>query len=227
MAVRFLIMRRARGRPAGRVFWVRALVRAPLFVTLYLLPLFLPTAMIDLLTLHKQFISEHLRAGDTCADFTMGNGYDTVFLSNAVGERGKVYAFDVQEKALFETEKRLKESGCPVNYELILDSHENADRYIHERIKAGMFNLGWLPGSDRSVTTKRTSTLAAVEKAIGMLDADGVITVAVYPGHPEGDAEGRMLEEYFASLSRFEICATKIRIVNSEKAPFFFLVETK
>ena len=183
--------------------------------------------MIDLLTLHKQFILEHLHPGDVCADFTMGNGYDTVFLSNAVGERGKVYAFDIQEKALFETEKRLKESGCPVNYELILDSHENADRYIHERIKAGMFNLGWLPGSDRSVTTKRTSTLAAVEKAIGMLDADGVITVAVYPGHEEGDLEGRMLEQFFESLSRFEICATKIRIVNSEKAPYFFLVESK
>ncbi|MBP1587971.1 MAG: class I SAM-dependent methyltransferase [Clostridia bacterium] len=183
--------------------------------------------MIDLLTLHKRFILEHLRPGDTCADFTMGNGYDTVFLSGAVGEGGRVYAFDIQEQALRETGKRLAEAGCPRNYELILDSHANADRYIHGKIKAGMFNLGWLPGSDRSVTTKKESTLEAVEKAIGMLDTDGVITVAVYPGHREGDEEGRLLEEYFAALSRFEICATKIRILNSEKAPYFYLVESK
>ena len=56
--------------------------------------------MIDLLSLHKQFILTHLREGDVCADFTMGNGHDTEFLSKAVGAAGRVYAFDVQPQAL-------------------------------------------------------------------------------------------------------------------------------
>ena len=40
--------------------------------------------MIDLLSLHKQFILTHVKEGDTCADFTMGNGYDTEFLCRTV-----------------------------------------------------------------------------------------------------------------------------------------------
>ena len=46
--------------------------------------------MIELLDLHKRFILEHLHAGDTAVDFTMGNGHDTEFLSKTVGENGKV-----------------------------------------------------------------------------------------------------------------------------------------
>ncbi|MBP5313014.1 MAG: class I SAM-dependent methyltransferase [Clostridia bacterium] len=183
--------------------------------------------MLDLLSLHKQFIKDHMKEGCACADFTMGNGYDTAFLSKLAGEKGEVYAFDVQPQALETTAKRLKESGCPDNVTLILDSHSNADKYITRKLRAGMFNLGWLPGSDRRITTMRETTLPAVKTAISLLDKDSVLTVAVYPGHEEGDAEGRMLEEYFSTLSRFEICVTKVRIINSSAAPYFFVVETK
>lgn len=183
--------------------------------------------MIDLLSLHKQFILTHLRPGDTAADFTMGNGYDTEFLSKAVGEEGKVYAFDIQPQALECTAAHLRDAGCPENYTLILDSHSNAAKHIKEPIRAGMFNLGWLPGSDKSVTTRRETTLPAISAAIDMLAPDGVLTVAVYPGHAEGEAEGKMIEEYLSGLSRHRVCATKIKIVNSPTSPFFFLIETK
>ena len=56
--------------------------------------------MIDLLSLHKQFILTHLHEGDTAADFTMGNGHDTLFLSETVGPSGHVFAFDIQQAAL-------------------------------------------------------------------------------------------------------------------------------
>lgn len=59
--------------------------------------------MIDLLDLHKTFILRHLGTGDTAVDFTMGNGHDTAFLSRTVGERGHVYAFDIQEAAVRST----------------------------------------------------------------------------------------------------------------------------
>ena len=48
--------------------------------------------MVDLLSLQKYFMLEHIREGDTVVDFTMGNGNDTLFLSETVGENGKVYA---------------------------------------------------------------------------------------------------------------------------------------
>jgi len=52
-----------------------------------------------------------------------------------------------------------------------------------------------------------------------------VLLVAVYPGHPEGAAEGRELTEYFSSLSRFKYSITQIRIINSPDSPFFTVIE--
>ena len=183
--------------------------------------------MIDLLDLHKQFILTHLKEGDVCVDFTMGNGHDTEFLSKTVGEKGHVYAFDIQQSAVDSTAKNLKAAGCPENYTLICDSHHNVKNYVKEPIKAGMFNLGWLPGGDKTITTMRETTMPAVEAAIDLLDKDGILNIAVYPGHPEGDLEGKMLEEYFESLSRFKVCVTKVKIVNSATSPYFFMIETK
>ncbi len=184
--------------------------------------------MIDLLELHKYFILQHLLPGDVAVDFTMGNGNDTVFLSKTVGPEGHVYAFDIQEAALVSTEAHLRREGCPENYTLIHASHHLVKEYVPVPFKAGMFNLGYLPGGGhKEITTLRATTLPAVEAAIEMLLPDGVLLVAVYPGHEEGDLEGQMLEEYFATLSRFKICASKFRILNSPTSPYFFLVEKK
>ena len=184
--------------------------------------------MVNLTDLHKHFILEHLRQGEVAADFTMGNGNDTLFLSKTVGEQGRVYAFDIQEEALISTEKFLKENGAPENYTLICASHHRAKEFIKEPIKAGMFNLGYLPRSGRKqVTTLRETTMPAVEAAIDLLADDGVLIVAIYPGHEEGALEGDMLREYFGTLSKYKICASEFRILNSPTSPYFFLIEKK
>lgn len=183
--------------------------------------------MIDLLELHKFFILKHIRPGDTVVDFTMGNGYDTVFLSKAVGESGRVFAFDIQAQALASTAKRLADEGCPNNYTLIQDSHHMVKQYVEGPIKAGMFNLGWLPGGDKSITTLRETTLPAVRDAIELLDHDAILNIAVYPGHEEGDAEGKLIEEFLSTLPRWKVSATKVKIVNSPTSPYFFMIETK
>ena len=183
--------------------------------------------MIDLLSLQKKFILEHLKKGDIAVDFTMGNGHDTEFLSKTVGEDGHVYAFDIQEQALESSAENLKKAGCPQNYTLILDSHHNVKKYVDVPIKAGMFNLGYLPGSDKTVTTMRKTTLPAIEAAISLMDRDAIILIAVYPGHAEGEAEGKMICEYLSTLSRYKLCCTQIRILNSPTSPFFILVENK
>ena len=182
--------------------------------------------MVDLVGLHKHFILEHLREGEVAVDFTMGNGNDTLFLSRTVGESGRVYAFDIQEEALESTESHLKANGAPENYTLICASHHRVREFVKEPIKAGMFNLGYLPRSGRkAVTTMRETTMPAVEAAIDMLAPDGALIIAIYPGHEEGALEGDMLREYFSTLSRFKICASEFRILNSPTSPYFFLVE--
>ena len=182
--------------------------------------------MVDLTGLHKHFILEHLKEGDVAVDFTMGNGNDTLFLSKAVGENGRVYAFDIQMEALDSTRLHLEENQAPNNYTLICDSHHKVMDYVKEPIKAGMFNLGYLPRSGKkAVTTLRETTMPAVEAAIELLLPDGVLIVAIYPGHEEGALEGDMLREYFGTLSRFKICASEFRILNSPTSPYFFLIE--
>lgn len=182
--------------------------------------------MVDLVGLHKHFILEHLGEGDVAVDFTMGNGNDTLFLSRTVGESGRVYAFDIQEEALESTERLLREKGAPENYKLICASHHRVEEFVGEPIKAGMFNLGYLPRSGRkTVTTMRETTMPAVEAALRLLAPDGVLIVAIYPGHEEGALEGEMLREYFSSLSKYRICPSEFRILNSPDSPYFFLVE--
>ena len=183
--------------------------------------------MLDLLALQKYFILEHLKEGDIAVDFTMGNGHDTEFLSKTVGEKGKVFAFDIQEMAVNSTRANLEKAGCAQNYTLIHDSHHKVRDYVEGKIKAGMFNLGYLPGGDKNITTMRETTMPAIEAAISLLDRDAILCVAIYPGHEEGDLEGKMVTEYLSSLDRFTYSIAQIKIINSPTSPYFMIVETK
>jgi len=183
--------------------------------------------MIDLLDMHKMFLTPHIKKGGVVADLTMGNGHDTLWLSQMIGEEGHVYSFDIQEQALNSTRLLLESSKAANNYTLIHDSHANVKNYISQPICAAMFNLGYLPGGDKSITTLRESTKAAVDAVMELLDSDGGLLIAVYPGHEEGTQEGLMLDEHLSTFSKYKFCISKFQIINSPYSPFFFLVEKK
>lgn len=183
--------------------------------------------MIDLLTTEKSFLLPHVREGGTVVDFTLGNGHDTLWLSKLVGEEGKVFSFDIQESAINSARELLERENAPKNYRLIRSSHHLVKDYVSEPICAGMFNLGYLPGGDKSVTTMHETTLPAIEAGIELLEDGGGILIAVYPGHAEGAVEGRMIHEMLAPLDRKKICISKLQIINSPTSPFFFLVEKR
>lgn len=182
-------------------------------------------AQVDLLDMHKYFILRHLKEGDVCVDYTMGNGHDTEFLSKAVGESGRVYAFDIQLAALNSTAANLEKAGCPDNYTLFCASHHRVKEFVHEKVKAGMFNLGYLPGSDKKITTLRHTTLAAIDAAIELMDKDAIILIAVYPGHAEGDIEGQLVNERLSKLDRKLYTVACFKMVNSPTSPFFYIIE--
>ncbi len=181
--------------------------------------------MIDLHEFHKQLVRPHIQKGVAAADFTMGNGHDLLWLAQMLPD-SRIYAFDVQQQALANTRRLMTDSGV-TNTRLILDSHANLKQYIHEPICIGLFNLGYLPGSDKRITTMRPSTLAAVSGAIDILAPDGILMIAIYPGHAEGEAEGEMLSQYLATLDRRKYCVGKFRILNSATSPYFIFVESK
>ncbi len=180
--------------------------------------------MFQILDISKSFIEKAVKKDSVVADFTMGNGHDTEYLCSLVPE-GKVYAFDIQSSAVENTRRRLEESGYS-NAVLINESHAECEKYIKEELSAGMFNLGYLPGSGhKEITTMHESTLSAVKSAVKKLARGGIITINVYPGHPEGKLEGELLCEYASSLDKFYYCCVKFRIINSPDAPYIIIIE--
>ena len=69
-------------------------------------------------------LEEYIEEGDICIDATAGNGGDTEFLCQKVGETGNVYAFDVQEMAIAHTRERLEKANLSTRAKLIQDGHE-------------------------------------------------------------------------------------------------------
>lgn len=182
--------------------------------------------MINLLQTEKSLILPHIVKGGTAVDFTMGNGHDTLWLSRQIGDDGHVFAFDIQRKAIDSTAALLNENGR-TNCTLILDSHSNVKKYVDGPICAGLFNLGYLPGGDKSITTMRETSIAAIEAGIDLLGDGGGILIAVYPGHAEGTAEGELIYDTLQKYSRYKVCCSMLKIINSPTSPFFYLVEKK
>ena len=108
------------------------------------------------------FIKNHVKEGETCVDATAGNGNDTLLLAELVGEKGKVYAFDIQEQALRRTKERLEEKKLDSRAELILQSHEEIGEIVKEEVSCIVFNFGYLPGGDHSLSTKKESSIKAI-----------------------------------------------------------------
>ncbi len=159
-------------------------------------------------------------------DATAGNGYDTLFLSEAVGDAGLVFAFDVQPAALEQTAARLENAGRS-NVLLVPHNHAELASHIpaehHGQIAAVMFNLGYLPGSDKSFHTKPETTGWAILGALPWLRADGVLTVLAYTGHPGGLEEAAAVHQLLQSLSGEEF-TVETHVPDRPSAPQLFVV---
>jgi len=151
-----------------------------------------------------------VKPGETAIDATAGNGHDTCFLAGLVGSEGTVFAFDRQPVAIRQTQQRLAE-GQLTNTTLRECDHSQLNAEIPERqygtTAAVMFNLGYLPGGDKSVITQTKSTLIALKAALAIIRPGGVVTVLAYPGHVGGDEETLAVEALFSSLDEvsFEV----------------------
>ena len=170
--------------------------------------------------LAKEICKIKLKNGDVAVDATMGKGNDTIFLRELVGEEGKVYAFDIQEEAVNITKEKLKNLNIHIeNVQLILDGHENIDRYIEGKVKLVMFNLGYLPGTSHVLTTKGETTIEAIKKSLNLLEVDGVIILVIYYGHEGGEEERKEVLDFAASLNQKEYNVVKLSFINQINSP--------
>lgn len=149
----------------------------------------------------------YITKDDIVVDMTMGNGYDTLYLARI---SKYVYAFDIQEQALENTQKRLEENEIN-NVKLILDSHEFIKKYASQ-YKYVIYNLGYLPQGVKSITTTSTSTINSLKIVMEDLTEGGIIFMVIYPGHEEGKIESADLEAFFKTIDHryFKVVKTNL-----------------
>jgi predicted methyltransferase len=169
-------------------------------------------------------LADRLQPGDIVLDATAGNGHDTLFLAQCVGPSGYIYAMDLQAAAVQATQQRLSDAGIPPEtFQVIHRGHEAMGECIsshHQGQFAGiMFNLGYLPGSDKTVITQTETTLQAVNAAVNQLKPGGILTIAVYPGHEGGTQEQKLLAEWAVALPPRNFEVQHLRPVNRSASP--------
>ena len=122
-------------------------------------------------------------------DATLGNGHDSLFLAPLFKH---VYAFDIQELAIKRSKQKLKNYN---NITIILDSHSNLDKYVNN-VDLVLFNLGFLPGSDKKTATNSYTTIEAIKKSYSLLNTNGTIIIIGYSRHNGGKKEITDIEQY-------------------------------
>ncbi len=183
------------------------------------------TAYISLVREAHKIVAEHLPAGGTAIDATVGNGYDTVFLAERVGPEGRVYGFDIQQTALESARTQLAQAGLLKRVKLIGAGHESMRAHVDEnpqvKIDSVMFNLGYLPGHDKSVITRKDTTLEGLNAAIHLISSGGIITVIAYPGHEGGKPEMMAISDWCSKLGNQFVVDTLFR---NERSPCLFTI---
>lgn len=152
-------------------------------------------------------------------DATAGNGYDTLFLARLIGEEGRVHAFDIQQQALDNTRALLSQAGLEHRVNLYLDSHSNIPHWVAAPVQAVMFNLGYLPGGERSLVTSPQETLAALQGSVEVLGKGGIISVVTYSGHPEGKKEEEAVAIWCNQLNPGKYTILALQVLNKEGNP--------
>ena len=167
-----------------------------------------------------------ITAGDTVIDATMGNGHDTIKLAQWVGLEGLVHAFDVQPQALQNTQERLQENQLFERCKLHLRGHQFMAEAVHEEVSVVLFNLGYLPGQEKLITTEVDTTLIAIEQALTLLKESGVLIVVVYPGHEQGRIEQEHLDQWVKEVDGRLYRSLRYQFENTTApAPYVLAVE--
>lgn len=143
-----------------------------------------------------------VRPGDRVIDATAGNGHDTLFLAGCVGPHGHVLAVDRQSSALANTRERLRAAGLLERVTLVIGDHADLLHIARDdwrgQTRALVFNLGYLPGSDKSVITTPGSTRRALDASRELLAPGGLISVLIYRGHAGGHDEETMIQAWLS-----------------------------
>ncbi|MFZ0566112.1 MAG: class I SAM-dependent methyltransferase [Chlamydiales bacterium] len=178
---------------------------------------------IDLARLYWQ---KWVSPGDKVIDATVGNGHDTLFLAKLLKGKGKLIGYDIQPQAIAQTKKRLE--SLSENERSIVSLHlMSHSQFSESGVKLIVYNLGYLPGGDKSITTLAETSLDSLKAALPILAPSGKISMTCYPGHPEGKREEAALFDYLKTLSSHEWDVGYHQWLNRSLFPSLFLIQRR
>jgi hypothetical protein len=138
--------------------------------------------------------AQHLQDSDSVVDATLGNGHDCAYLVSLLGPQGSLVGFDIQQQAIEKTQQRLNQLNTSLpSIEL---NHACHSTLLGKGFSLIVYNLGYLPGADKRVTTQVESTLESLKKSVQALRIGGALSVMTYPGHDEGAREHEAVERW-------------------------------
>ncbi|MBO9130905.1 class I SAM-dependent methyltransferase [Bacillus sp. 165] len=179
----------------------------------------------------RTLLQTAVQPGTYAVDATAGNGHDTCFLAELVGDTGKVFAFDIQEQAIQATAVRLKENHLADRAQLFKTGHENLLTCLPEdavgNVTGAVFNLGYLPGGDKDIVTKPNSTIEAIEQLLEIMAIEGIIVLVIYHGHPEGQIERDEVLHYVSTLDQKKAHILRYQFINQANNPPFIVAIEK
>lgn len=162
-----------------------------------------------------------LKHAKIIVDATCGNGYDLLYLYKHSLKKSHIYTFDIQENALQYSKERLFSTTEYTNkVTFICDNHKNLNNHnIPTPYDLVVFNLGYLPKGDHSLTTKAESTILAIKSAMENLSKYGLITVVAYPGTPYGELEKNEVYDFLKTISQKTFDIAHWKPINQKNNP--------
>lgn len=162
--------------------------------------------------LAHNLLIENVNKDSIIVDATCGNGHDTLFLATLVKH---IHAFDIQEQAINNSKELTKEFN---NITFHLTSHENITSLI-DTYDGVVFNLGYLPGSDKSIKTSYHTTISTLNKL--HTKKMGFILLVVYPGHIEGFIESVAIQSWL-DKNKIKYRVIKLPFQTKNEAPYIY-----
>ncbi|MDH8677324.1 class I SAM-dependent methyltransferase [Fusibacter bizertensis] len=176
----------------------------------------------------KNIWSLYLVEGMQVLDATLGNGEDASFICEKIGKNGLLEGIDIQEEAVKQTRVKLEENGYQ-NYKLSVGNHKHIDTIYKERsFDLIVYNLGYLPKSNKTCTTLLDSTAESIQKALKLIKLGGILSITSYRGHDEGVKEYQWLSLFMKQLDAKRYHVMKFEYMNQgDQTPALILVERK
>lgn len=167
--------------------------------------------------------------GDVIIDATCGNGHDLVYLAHLALTplSGWIIGIDIQQKAIDKTKELITQvlpAPLQNRIQLHLQSHETFPQ-TSTAPSLIVYNLGYLPGGEKSITTQFSSTLESIKNAQSLIKAGGVISITCYPGHPEGSIEERQILQYCSQQDPKLWNVTHQQWINRRSAPSLVILQ--